>query len=434
MSHSRFLTWSLSLLPLLCSAWVSAVNPAGPSSRQPKEARITSVEQLLPAARMIVRREPYGMMSGWNLKPNERVLMVLDKTNDPLVVEAFIKAIEEIGAKLTLIRLEGNAGLTDGLELTDRQFAYNWWPRWAWDAMEDHDVLIAGALMYFTHVPFQSGFKKGEGGEMGGSDIVTPSGHQLRYDYLKWTRDLLVSSFETFPVEVARLIDQKTWALVEGAKEFRITDLEGTDLTIRFSDEEWKMFRSGRGSGLLFKPGHLGMPFRSAKDMSGVIVCSSIAGGPVVPIKLTIKDGRAVAVEGGGRFGEVLRKNLEELPDAGRLATYTVGTNPKAYRPTMWERMSGSGRIFAWRFGRQRSGAIHQGLGSAYPNDKWKIIRHMEFYFTTLIADGKKVIDRGHLVALDDPEVRQLAAKFGDPDEVLREEWIPAVPGVNSKD
>ena len=33
--------------------------------------------------------------------------------------------------------------------------------------------------------------------------------------------------------------------------------------------------------------------------------------------------------------------------------------------------------------------------------------------------------------ALDDPEVRQLAAKFGDPDEMLREEFIPGIPGIN---
>ncbi len=32
---------------------------------------------------------------------------------------------------------------------------------------------------------------------------------------------------------------------------------------------------------------------------------------------------------------------------------------------------------------------------------------------------------------LDDPEVRKTAAKYGDPDEVLQEAWIPAIPGIN---
>ena len=32
---------------------------------------------------------------------------------------------------------------------------------------------------------------------------------------------------------------------------------------------------------------------------------------------------------------------------------------------------------------------------------------------------------------LDDPEVRKIAAKYGNPDELLREDWIPAIPGIN---
>jgi len=408
----------------------SAEQSARPA-RQPKAPSITSVEQLLPAARMIVRRKEYGMMSGWDVQPGKKILMVIDKTNHPLVVEAFTVALEEVGAKVTLIRLEGYPGISDGLTLTDTQFASNWWPQWAWDAIADHDMLVAGALMYFTHVPPPQGFKKS--GNESGNLIVTPSGRVVRYDYLKWTPDLLVSSFETFPVELAKMIDEKTWAMLYGANEFRITDLEGTDLTIRISDEEWKKFIADGGSGLLYKPGHLGMPFRGAKDVNGVIGVSSIAGGPVVPAKLTVKDGSVVSVEGGGKFGEVLKQNLLEYPEAGKLATYTIGTNPKAYRPETWSDMGGSARIFAWRFGRQRSGAIHQGLGSAFPTKQWKMIRHMEFYFTTIVADGETVIDRGRLTALDDPEVRRLAAKFGDPDTLLKEEWFPEVEGVNVK-
>jgi hypothetical protein len=42
------------------------------------------------------------------------------------------------------------------------------------------------------------------------------------------------------------------------------------------------------------------------------------------------------------------------------------------------------------------------------------------------------LIDRGHLVALDDPEVRKLAAQYGDPGKILSEDWIPSIPGINS--
>ena len=41
------------------------------------------------------------------------------------------------------------------------------------------------------------------------------------------------------------------------------------------------------------------------------------------------------------------------------------------------------------------------------------------------------MIEKGHLTALDDPEIRKLAAQYGDPDELLQEAWVPAVPGIN---
>ena len=40
------------------------------------------------------------------------------------------------------------------------------------------------------------------------------------------------------------------------------------------------------------------------------------------------------------------------------------------------------------------------------------------------------VIEKGRLTALDDPGVRKLAAKYGDPDELLKEGWIPEIPGI----
>jgi hypothetical protein len=33
---------------------------------------------------------------------------------------------------------------------------------------------------------------------------------------------------------------------------------------------------------------------------------------------------------------------------------------------------------------------------------------------------------------LDDQEVRALAAKYGDPDKLLAEDWIPDIPGINA--
>jgi hypothetical protein len=54
--------------------------------------------------------------------------------------------------------------------------------------------------------------------------------------------------------------------------------------------------------------------------------------------------------------------------------------------------------------------------------------------FTITTRSGKEyaIIHNGRLTALDDPEVRKLAEKYGDPDELLREDWIPQIPGITS--
>lgn len=42
------------------------------------------------------------------------------------------------------------------------------------------------------------------------------------------------------------------------------------------------------------------------------------------------------------------------------------------------------------------------------------------------------LVDRGHLTVLDDPEVRELAERHGDPDDWLREDWVPEIPGLTA--
>jgi hypothetical protein len=61
----------------------------------------------------------------------------------------------------------------------------------------------------------------------------------------------------------------------------------------------------------------------------------------------------------------------------------------------------------------------------------------MHNYFTTFEVKlrGKetwlKVTDRGRLASLDDPKIRTLAVKYGNPDELLSYDWVPPLPGIN---
>ena len=53
----------------------------------------------------------------------------------------------------------------------------------------------------------------------------------------------------------------------------------------------------------------------------------------------------------------------------------------------------------------------------------------------TLVLETKggrthRIVENGRLRALDDANVRDLAARHGDPDELLAESWTPPLPGI----
>ncbi|HEX9880696.1 MAG TPA: hypothetical protein VGB25_10920, partial [Candidatus Binatia bacterium] len=78
-----------------------------------------------------------------------------------------------------------------------------------------------------------------------------------------------------------------------------------------------------------------------------------------------------------------------------------------------------------WCLGHRRSGFLHASIGSGLAAPNHKIIRHFDMMFPTVVADGRVVIEDGHLMALDDPKVRGIAERHGDPDVILREDWVP---------
>jgi hypothetical protein len=42
------------------------------------------------------------------------------------------------------------------------------------------------------------------------------------------------------------------------------------------------------------------------------------------------------------------------------------------------------------------------------------------------------LLDKGRLTSLDNAEVRALASRYGNPDDLLTEDWRPEMPGINA--
>ena len=159
-------------------------------------------------------------------------------------------------------------------------------------------------------------------------------------------------------------------------------------------------------------------------------------------------------MQGGGRYGKVWGEYLNQFkdvhyplyprPGVGWWIEAAIGTHPKVFRAhNVMESLIARGP--GWHEERRRSGVIHLGFGETlWENKVWAGEKegvpmghtHLHIYFATVtvrLRNGRevKLIDKGHLMALDDPEVREVAAKYGDPDELLAEDWIPAIPGIN---
>ncbi|MDP2646048.1 MAG: hypothetical protein Q8P24_14005 [Desulfobacterales bacterium] len=396
-----------------------------PAPRQPAAKRITHVAELLPRARELVSRKAANMYEGFEVKKGQKVLIINEPSADQLVVEAFATASRERGATVDIIGLQGFGPLKDAAELLDNMFSNNWYPDWAWAAANEADIVLLTAFLKKPHTP------------------IPPLPGNPKVENIEITSDLMLSEYLSFPVELRDAIDDVAWENMGHASQLRWTDLEGTDLTIHYKPQDWKKLidRNTKGKGAPYPHGHLMFP-APVQDMNGVYVSSSITfGGPVPRTTLKVEGGRVVDVQGGGKFGDRLRTSFEKYKDlTGKscpgpginwITTMGLCTNPKAARSPFFEELSGSARIFAWTYAHRRSGVLHASIGEGKVTPNYKVIRHMDTFFNTLVTEKGTIAENGRLCALDDPRVREMAARFGDPDQLLQECWIPAVSGVN---
>jgi len=436
--------------------------PGYPAPRDPdyNKALRATVDDLMPVARLMVKKPSRRMAlsPGYGIKPGENVLIEVSTRFDGRVLEAIRRAIVEAGAKVDIMLTHATAPKLRTGNAGEEELQFQG------EGGAPPQSLFAGArgVRALVEANMRVG---GKGYELvvQGTGGPNPKA-EYRWEYIPWdTTDKFINSMAAFPYELQEMVDVKMWNTIKAARKIHVTDPEGTDITWNWDPKFEGMLHENWPGYEILKQGHISpMPlFMSPAEANanGKIAGNINHAGTFPHLALTISKNEIVKVEGGGEFGKRWQEVLDDckaqkihypgFPDVGCgwFEEAAIGTDPWRTRDLaadirnrfVWER--GRSGVIHWGLGVSQNFEYHPAVQEWYRKNTTNVKRggghnHIHTYVTTMDitdANGKvtRVIDKGRLTFLDDPDVKRIAAKYGNPDELLRERWIPQYPGIN---
>ncbi len=442
-----------------------------PEPRCPSYQQPASVEDCLPQARILARKE-HGRIAMGPVRKGDKLLIVSLDDQDKYVREAITQALKEEGAQQVDFLYEHQLS---GGEPRLFDVAQGWKEA---DTIENAPWDMSGSLFYtdlsgnlykfLQEHPEYTGVFYGLGGRQNLRYQLREYRDKFRGCWLFNNWEEFLSRTWVFPDELEVEIERRIIAAMGKAAAVRITDPEGTHLEFPLSADE-----AGRWEANAWDPGHLLMdPFQATTeecarrpvapevapvflDINGVLAGTANHMGYTPRIQLYFARGRLVKVEGGGQYGDIIRELMDKYrdvhwpgyPDKGFFwyCDSALCTVVKAFRRTSDMFQS------YWRLPniteRNRAGIFHMGFGSRrHGKDYLKYAGehhlpmghiHVHLYFATFEIKLRgtdywyKIIDKGRPTAMDDPEVRALAVQYGNPEELLSFDWVPPLPGIN---
>ena len=290
----------------------------------------------------------------------------------------------------------------------------------------------------------------------------------------------IVSRVPSFPPDVWRLVELKTIEPLGEVDRAEVMDVEGSAFAFDLTAEEARRWAKG-----VYQQGHLYMfpsqasgswpyslvnyPARTPEyvppvqiEVNGIIAGTNNHVATHPRMEVHVRNGKIAEIKGGGLYGELWRLLLNypgtqdltwplfQKPGYWWLYEAGTGTNPKYFKhpAEILEGRNSSERnvagVIHWSFGVEAEGP-EQPTGDFSPRTIEFGIRHnvpirhcchnhnlMPTYQVRIRGTGRweTLINFGRMTALDDPEVRALAARYGNPDEILRQDYIPAIPGI----
>jgi leucyl aminopeptidase (aminopeptidase T) len=342
------------------------------------------------------------------LEPGERVLVLADDQADQDVARAVLAAARATGADVTYVELPKAASAW--AEPSEVVLA----------AMKQAQKCLSLALVYHDRR----------------TTIARREYGMAMFFLLPPVAATLLGRAASYPIELCTEIGRQCALRLRAAREIRITSRRGTDLRALLDPrnctadpggwlEAWDPGRvigrtPGEGSNT-FPPGVV-LASPEPGSVEGIAIFEHHVGVGAVASHLAVRyqNGRAVAAQGEG--AEKLAALVERVEYATDVAELAWGTNPHQSLTLATERNP----IDAER----HSGTVHVGMGpSPIFGSRTSSRLHLDGLIVkpSIFLDGEPIMVDGRLLVFDLAEVREVAARFGDPDELLRERF-PVTP------
>ena len=364
---------------------------------------------LLPATR--------NMMDYVQLERGEHVSIFADTLIPPLVVQAVLAAVEDRGGIPAIVTTRpGGLSWRQGAEP----------PRAYKTAMYGSDVVIQLKSVEAQIFP-----------RVQETAMIEHEVRMLRVP-LGSSIEALTEEWALFPFEIMQLMTRKIydqWTAGattpgEATKTIHVTADNGTDLRATYDPRyvihtgfllpklmpgQWNQFGGATVGIELFKDANGVVVFDGLPGEEEYKMLPPIGSDVVHPLSEPVCwtfEGRRCRIDGGFEADLIRQLVAAGGEYADILCEIALGVNPKAPLATMPTR---------------RSGVTHYAVGSTAgrtPTPEMEsapVHTHGHLLQPSLWIDDEPCIDNGRLVVFDDPEVREAAAKYGDPDQLLKE-------------
>ncbi|KIQ17468.1 hypothetical protein [Rhodococcus sp. MEB064] len=339
----------------------------------------TSIPELIPGAR--------NAMEYCDVQPGEQVLILTENGVDPVVVQALAAAAAHRDALVHALSVApfSAGGWDDGNstaliaaihDAADVIISCTWWGEVHTDALFFDQIARRKARFLSLH------------------QTATASA---------------LTTGARFPLDLYLLIEQRATAALDAGSEITVTSPTGTHLTFRdyttagpstrLSAGMWRPFPYG---GVNFSP--------TRTDGMFVVEESTTTGTPAERTVVHLENNLVTSIDGGLGADELRRFG----PDGYYLRHALIGLNPKVRSAggTQFEREKHAGNFYLGLDGLDDQGETVRILpGHAHCD--------CQFDDVTIAVDDTVLVDRGRLLLLDDPDVRDAATRWGPAEHLL---------------